>query len=116
MIISNLRVDRETLRRETGWELKPEGACKGPLCVPMNARVVADDGLVDVRALAERLGMPLVHEEVGDLWALGPESLTGRALASAEAPELELPTFGGAPFNLRSLLGQKVVVVCWGSW
>lgn len=30
-----------------------------------------------LRSLAERLGMPLVHDEEHDLWALGPDSLGG---------------------------------------
>jgi hypothetical protein len=60
--------------------------------------------------------MPLVHDGQHDLWALGPESLTGRALVSATAPELVLPDVDGRPFVLSSLRGQKVVLVAWASW
>jgi len=116
MILTELRTDREAFRRRTGWEFKPEGACKGPICVPMDQAAVDADGVVDVRRVADRLGMPLVHEEAADLWALGPDSVSGRVLTSVEAPELELPTFDGRMFRLRSLLGRKVVVVSWASW
>jgi hypothetical protein len=84
--------------------------------VPVDSAIAGSDGLVDVRALAERLGMPLVREEHRDLWALGPETLNGRALTTTQAPELELPTFEGTMFHLRSLLGRKVVIVSWASW
>jgi hypothetical protein len=107
--------EREELRRRTGWELKPEGACKGELCVPLPETALAD-GHVDLRVLAERLGMPLLRDEEHDLWALGPETLAGRALTSAEAPELVLPDLDGKRFELSSLRGLKVALVAWASW
>ena len=67
--------------------------------------------------VAERLGMPLVHDEAQGLWALGPETaVTGRALTSAVAPELTLPDVEGRPFTLSSLRGQKVLLLAWASW
>jgi hypothetical protein len=47
---------------------------------------------------------------------VGPASLTGRALATAQAPELTLPDLDGNVFSLSSLRGQKVIVVSWASW
>ena len=99
----------EELRERTGWEIKPEGACKADRCVPF------PDGPVDVRVLAERLGMALVHDEAHGLWALGPES-GGRALLSAELPEISLPDRHGDPFSISSLRGTKVLLVAWASW
>ena len=63
----------------TGWSLKPQGACRGEVCVPLPANAVRD-GEVDVAAVAERLGMPLLEDVDAGLWALGPETLSGRAL------------------------------------
>jgi hypothetical protein len=108
-------VDAAELRRRTGWELKPEGACKGELCVPLPDEA-ATASHVDLVVLAERLGMPLVHDEEHGLWALGPESLTGRTLLGAETPELVLPDLDGNPFALSSLRGQKVALVAWAPW
>jgi hypothetical protein len=70
---------------------------------------------IDVRVLAERLGMALVHDPEHGLWALGPES-GGRALLSAEMPEITLPDRHGNPFSLSSLRGKKVLLVVWASW
>jgi hypothetical protein len=114
VILDRLEIDRDELAARTGWQLKPEGACKGDLCVPLGGDRVAE-GPVDVRALAERLGMALVHDERRGAWALGPDSL-GRALASAELPDLELPDRHGRPFSLRSLRGTRIVMVAWASW
>ena len=84
----------------------------GSLCA--TAETASGDP-IDVRVLAERLGMALVHDEGHGLWALGPES-GGRALLSAELPEISLPDRHGDPFSLSSLRGTKVLLVAWASW
>ena len=109
MLLTSLDVDRDELAARTGWEVKPEGACKGDLCVPL------PDGPLDAQVLSQRLGMPLVADEARGLWALGPES-GGRALLSAQMPDLELPDRNGRPFSLRSLRGTRIVMVAWASW
>jgi hypothetical protein len=61
--------------------------------------------------------MPLVADEAHGLLALGPETaVTGRALTTAVAPDLELADVDGAPFRLASVRGQKVLLVAWASW
>lgn len=112
MILQTLEIDIAEFARRTGWELKPQGACKGERCVPLGGVV---GQTLDAATLAQRLGMPLVHDEASGLWCLGPEA-GGNALTSAEAPELELPDLEGVPFHLSSLRGRKVVLVAWASW
>jgi hypothetical protein len=116
VILDSLSVDPDDLTARTGWEIKPEGACSGDVCVPLPADARADDGRLDAPALAERLGMPLLHDEAHGVWALGPASVTGRALTTAAAPELTLPDLDGNPFHLESLHGKKVLLVAWASW
>ena len=62
------------------------------------------------------MGLPLVADEEHGLWALGPESIGGRALTTAEAPELVLPDLDGNEFRLSSLRGQKVLVYAWAPY
>jgi hypothetical protein len=105
----------------TGWEIKPEGACKAEVCVPLDAdaTATATAGATDsfnALATAERLGMAVVEEEQAGLWAFGPESLGNRALVSAEAPDLVLPDLDGHEFRLSTLRGQKVVLVAWAPY
>lgn len=115
MIASEPLVSPDDLRNHTGWEIEPPGACKGEVCVPLREEVLRA-GMVDLRAFAEQLRMPIVHDVEHALWALGPESLNGRALTAAAAPDLVLPDLDGKPFALSSLRGQKVVLTTWASW
>jgi hypothetical protein len=109
VILDRLEIDPAELAARTGWVIKPEGACNGDVCVPL-------PDAVDANVLAERLGMPLLHDADRGIWALGPASVSGRALTSADAPELTLPDVDGNPFTLSSLHGQKVLLVAWASW
>lgn len=113
MLLSETRIPKEDFERGTGWALRPEGACRGDVCVPLTPGPQGDD--LEVAPLAEQLGMPIVRHS-RDLAALGPATLGGRALASAEAPDLVLPDFAGREFDLRSLRGQKVVLVAWSPY
>lgn len=115
MILGRLEVERDEFLHGTGWDLRPEGACSGDVCVVLSPDTVAGDA-VDVEMVARQLAMPLVHDEEHGLWALGPASVTGRALTTAEAPDLVLPDLDGNPFSLSSLRGQKVVLTTWASW
>lgn len=116
VILESLDVDAGELAARTGWEVKPQGACAGDICVPLPPDVRTDGGRLVAPVLAERLGMPLVHDEEHGLWALGPASVTGRALTSAQAPDLTLPDLDGNPFSLSTLHGRKVLLVAWASW
>jgi len=112
MILDSLTVTNDAFRDSTGWAIKPQGACKAEMCVPLGG-LGGDE--FDVTPIAERLGMAIVHDEARGLWALGPDSV-GQVLKSAEAPDLTLPEWKGGEFKLSSLRGQKVFVLAWASW
>lgn len=112
MILERLDISAEEFAAGTGWEIRPEGACRADLCIPLDG----DGGAFDLEVAAQQLGMALVHDPDVGLWALGPESLGGRALASAQAPELALPDLDGNELHLSSLRGQKVVLVAWAPY
>src|SRR5260221_11223888 len=98
MILKTLFVDAKELERRTGWVMKPEGACKGELCVPLPTRTGTSQ--VDARVLAQRLSMPLLHDEEHKVWCLGPES-GARVLSSAVLPIIGFHDLEGNPFALR---------------
>ena len=108
VILDRLDVPPPELEQRTGWSIKSGGACRGEQCVPLSLPF-------DVRDLAGRLGMALVHDEEHGVWALGPQS-GGRELASAELPDIVLPDRQGRDFALRSLRGTKVFMIAWASW
>lgn len=113
MLLRSLKIDRKTFEAGTGWVLKPEGACKGDVCIPLS-RPPADT--VDVEQTARDMGLPLAAEAKHGLWAIGPSSAGARALVSAEAPELRLPDWRGNEFRLSSLRGQKVLLYAWAPY
>ena len=114
MILKSLDVDRKEFEGRTGWVFKPEGACKGDVCVPLPAGA-ASSAKVDARMLSDRLGMPLIHDADANIWSLGPEAM-GHALTAAKAADFELPDWQGKQFRLSSLRGQKALIVTWSSW
>jgi hypothetical protein len=108
VIVDRVDIGAEDFQTATGWEIKPEGACKAEVCVPLA------DGGFDLLSVAERLGMAVVSEP--GLWAVGPEPLAGRALTSADASDFHLPDLDGNEFHISSLRGQKVLVVSWAPY
>jgi hypothetical protein len=110
MLLTEFSCTAQKFERGTGWSIKPEGACKGDACVPLGG------GAFDLAAACDRLGMAIVNDPDSGLWAIGPETLGGRALLSAEAPELVLPDLDGREFRLSGLRGQKVALVAWAPY
>lgn len=109
MITSTRDISAEDFASGTGWDIKPQGACKGEVCVPL------PDGYSATYA-ADRLGMAVVANEASNLVAFGPESFNGRALVTAKAPDVVLPDLDGKEFHLSSLRGKKVIVVAWAPY
>lgn len=113
MICASPVISPDELRRLTGWEAKPEGLCRGEICLPFTT---GNDG-IELEALAGRLGAGLVHDAEHSIWAMGPAALgQGRFLADSQFPELTLPDLEGQPFSFSSLRGRKVVMIAWASW
>lgn len=110
MIVERLDIGAQEFQEATGWEIKPEGACKAEVCVPL------PDGGFDLLAAADRLGMEVVPEPDLDLWAVGPATLDGRALPTVDASDFCLPDLDGDEFRITSLRGQKVLIVAWAPY
>ncbi|MBV8186995.1 MAG: hypothetical protein JO339_07130 [Alphaproteobacteria bacterium] len=113
MLLRSLHISKSDFEAGTGWRLKPEGACQGHVCIPLSQPA---GEIVDVASIARDMAMPLVAAEEHGLWALGPATIGSRALASAEAPDLELPDLDGNLFSLSSLRGEKVLLYAWAPY
>jgi len=112
--LDSFQVSPSVFSARTGWEIKEEGFCKGPQCVPIDAAVNLDD-LLDVVKVAPALGMAIVTDEESGVTAIGPESDT-KVLSEIRAPEIELPDIDGNPWRLKSMWGKKTLLVAWASW
>jgi peroxiredoxin len=102
-----------------GWELKPEGLCRGDTCVPidLHAGLVDADARVDLARLAT-LGDQILVIDPGERVAVLGASASARAsdLRSGVAPEFTLPDLDRAPVSLADRRGRKTVVVAFASW
>jgi hypothetical protein len=113
-----IRVSPSVVERALGWQLKPEGLCRGDTCVPVHDRaaLVDTDG-IDLAALARLLDRPLATDIDEGVAVLGA-SAAGRShrLASMEAPDFTLPDLQGRPHSLSDHRGRKALLIAWASW
>ncbi|MFT7133579.1 MAG: hypothetical protein ACI81O_002295 [Cyclobacteriaceae bacterium] len=113
MLLKSLTLPVADFEQGTGWKIKPEGACKGDVCIPLRGQ---SGDTLDVEKLAHDMGLPLVSEASEQCWALGPDAIGGKTLATAVAPNLALPDLDGNLFSLSSLKGKKVLVYAWAPY
>jgi peroxiredoxin len=113
-----LLVDPASLQAALGWELKPEGLCRGDLCVPVaHPDTLRVDGRLDLAAVATALGRPLVIDADAAMAAMGLSSGDRRrALEGLEAPDFRLPDLDGRTHGLDEWAGKKKLLVTFASW
>lgn len=118
-----LVVDAATLTEATGWQLKPQGLCRGEVCVPIrDPDALGDADELDVAAVARTLGRPLVADAARGVAALGEAAAdVAASMASLQAPDVVLADLNGNPVSIheaaRSDLGRrKRLLLAWASW
>lgn len=121
---ASLWVRGDELLASTGWELKPEGMCRGEICVPLPADraasvVVEREGAtwVDVAGFAGYIKQTSAHDEATGTWYFGPgpEERRGQ-FQLLDAPDFELPDLDGRKHRLSDYRGKKVLLALWASW
>jgi hypothetical protein len=107
------------LEGATGWSSRPEGLCRGSLCVPLPAgreREFFRGEQIDAAALWRHLGQPLAHSRRQRLGVRTSAADRAAALRSLEAPDFTLPDRTGRRHSLSEHRGKKVLLVSWASW
>ena len=118
----NLMVSPEDLARITGFELKPEGACLGDVCIPVNQHqgvVVQVDGRqwINLTAFADMLQQPWVADTDTHVWSFGEIPVKRDAMmAGAMAPDFEVTDREGKVIRMTDFKGMKALIVTWSSW
>jgi hypothetical protein len=113
-----VRIAPDRLRQTLGWELKPQGLCRGEVCVPIaDPDSLADRNGIDLQRFADALGRPLALDVEERAAALGTAAAErARQLDSLEAPDFELPDLSGALQRLSDHRGKKVLLIVYASW
>ncbi len=108
----------EVLRETLGWELKPEGLCRGDTCTAVSDReaLIGEHG-IDLASLAQALGRPLALDATEGVAVLGTGEVERSArLATLEAPDFALPDLSGRVHALSEQRGKKVLLIVYASW
>ncbi len=111
------------LPRINGFELKPEGACKGELCIPVTGDqdpiLYQQDGSTwfSLTAFARRTGQVVAVDRDRAVWSFSEVPATrASGLLRAKAPDFTLPDRAGKPVRLSEFRGRKVLLLSWASW
>ncbi len=119
LIGAGLWLSPADLTAVTGFELKPQGLCKGDVCVPVprDQKFVDEAGRVDAAAFWRYIGNVAVHDADADVWAFGAGAGARKeAGATLTAPDFELPDLDGHLHRLSDYRGRKVLLATWASW
>jgi peroxiredoxin len=113
-----LLVDRAAFTAALGWELKPEGLCRGDVCVPVaDPATLTVDGRLDIAAVAAALGRSVVVDADAGIAAMAVDrELRHQAGADLEAPDFSLPDLNGTTHGLEEWHGKKKLLVTFASW
>jgi hypothetical protein len=113
-----LLIDPGVLPRTFGWEWKPEGLCRGGVCVPVGdrAKLLVGEKL-DVGAVAAALGRLAVVDANAGIAALAlPRESRCQALPEQHAPMFTLPDLEGLEHDLKEWRGTKKLLVAFATW
>jgi len=111
---SDLWVHKSDLPRINDFEVKPQGACREDLCVPIPKDFLKGD-YFNLSAFARKVGEVSVAD--ANVWSFGEiPVLRGSFTESRIAPDFAVPDRKGRIVHLNDFRGKKVLVVTWASW
>jgi hypothetical protein len=114
--VDTLWIRKRDLTRVNGFELKPQGACRADLCVPIPKDMTRGE-YFNLSAFAKRAGQSVVAEPAARVWSFGEMQALGGGLANSRvAPDFEVPDRAGRPVHLAGFRGRKALVITWASW
>lgn len=111
-----LWIPKSSLPSINGFELKPQGACREDICIPIPRAMMRGD-YFNLTAFAQRVGQRVVVDADARVWSFGEIPVVrGAFLESRMAPDFSVPDRKGRPVRLSHFRGKKVLVVTWASW
>jgi len=111
-----LWIQMADLKGINGFELKPQGACREDICIPI-PRPMMNGTRFNLSAFAQRVGQRVVADPAMRVWSFGEIPVVrGAFLESRQAPDFSVPDRKGRLVRLSQFRGKKVLVVTWASW
>jgi hypothetical protein len=114
VIDGNLWVQSEDLPRINQFEVKPQGACRAGVCIPLSKTLKNGDWF-NLTGFAHRIGETVVNEQT--VYSFGEiPVLRGSFYNSRIAPDFAVPDRQGKVVHLSDFRGKKALVITWASW
>jgi hypothetical protein len=110
----DLWVRAADLPRVNDFTLKPQGACREDVCIPIPKDLKSGEWF-NLTGFARRTGQSFVTDS--GVWSFGEIPIMGgRYLSSRIAPDFAVPDRQGKVVHLSDFRGKKVLVITWASW
>ena len=98
------------------FEVKPQGACRADLCIPIPKDMRRGE-YFNLTAFAKKIGQPVVADPDARVWSFGEiPALRGAFLENRMAPDFVVADRAGRSVRLSRFRGKKVLVMTWASW
>lgn len=113
-VANDLWVRAADLPRINDFELKPQGACRADLCIPVSKQLRSGQWF-NLTAFARQVHQSYVGET--GAWSFGEIPLVrGDFYRTRMAPDFGVPDRSGRIVHLSDFRGKKALVVTWASW
>jgi len=111
---NDLWVRSADLPRINEFELKPQGACRADLCIPVS-KDLKNGEWFNLTGFARKIGQSVVADS--SVWSFGEIPVVrGNYYSTRIAPDFAVPDRSGKMVHLSDFRGKKVLVVTWASW
>jgi hypothetical protein len=96
------------------FELKPQGACRADMCIPI-PKALRSGEWFNLTGFSRKVGQTYVAD--AGVWSFGDiPVLRGSFYQSRIAPDFAVPDRKGRIVHLSDFRGKKVLVHTWASW
>ena len=110
----NLWVLKQDLPRVNEFEVKPEGACRAGVCIPLSKNLKNGEWF-NLTGFARKIGETVVSDQ--NVYSFGEiPVLRGSFYNSRMAPDFAVPDRQGRVVHLSDFRGKKALVITWASW
>jgi hypothetical protein len=111
---NDLWVRSVDLPRINEFEVKPQGACRADICIPLS-KSLKNGEWFNLTGFARKVGQTFIAD--AGVWSFGEVPVVrGSYYNSRIAPDFAVPDRKGRTVHLSDFRGKKVLVVTWASW